>query len=124
MPKKHHIGFNHAWDGIIYALKTQKNFIFHTLIGVSALAMGIALQTTKTELLILCILFVLGVVVEMVNTAVESVVDLVTEEWHKDAKLAKDVSSGAMLVYAIGAGLIALMILIPRLISLFNPLTY
>ncbi len=116
MPKKHHIGFNHAWRGIKYAFATQKNFLVHLFLGICALTAGIVLNASRLELLLLLLLFTLGLVVEMINTSIESVVDLVTEEWKENARLAKDISSGAMLIFAIGSSLIALLVLIPKFI--------
>lgn len=113
--KIHHISFLHAWDGIKYAFTNHPNFKVHLLLGTLALVTASILKVTQVELIILIVLFVIGLVVEMINTAIESVVDLVTQEWRQHAKIAKDVSAGAMLVYAFGASLISAIILFPKL---------
>lgn len=111
----HNINFKSAWAGIVYAMTSQKNFIVHLAIGTSTILLGMILKVGQIELLFLMLLFCLGLVVEMVNTAVESVVDLVTEEWKLHAKNAKDVAAGAMLIYALGSALIAGVILLPKI---------
>lgn len=117
MPKKtHSIGFDHALEGIIFAFTHHPNFIFHLLIGSLALTAGIILDVSSVEFLLLFILFIIGLVIEMINTAIESVVDLVTQEWRQNAKIAKDVASGAMLIFALGSSLIAFLIFVPKLI--------
>ncbi len=117
--RTHTIGFGHAWQGIIHAFTHHPNFLVHLFLGTSALLAGLLLHISRFELLILLSLFVLGLVVEMVNTAIESVVDLVTQEWRQSAKLAKDISSGAMLIYAVGSSIIALSILVPKLLTFY-----
>lgn len=63
-------------------------------------------------ILVLTIVFGLGI--EMVNTSIEAMTDLITREWHKEAKIAKDVSAGMMLLAATGAVCVALLIFLPR----------
>lgn len=121
MPRKHYIGFNHAWDGIKYAFKSQKNFHYHLFLGISALLAAKFMQVGEIQLWVLFLLFIFGLTIEMFNTAIESVVDLVTEEWRENAKRAKDVSSGAMLVFATGATIATAIILIPPFLSLLEP---
>lgn len=120
MEKKHYIGFNHAWGGIKYAFLTQKNFLVHLTLGSIAVTTGILLRIPVTQVLLLILLFILGLVIEMVNTSIESVVDLVTDEWRENAKLAKDISSGAMLIFAFGASIMAGLILFPPFLNLFK----
>lgn len=56
----------------------------------------------------------------MINTSIESITDLVTKEWHTDAKIAKDVSSGMVLMAVIGAAIVGLIIFIPKFILIIN----
>ncbi len=116
----HRVGFQHAWRGIIYSFASQPNFQIH--VGVSLLVIiamiYFPLETWERVVLIFCI--VLGLVVEMVNTAIESVVDLVTGEWRQSAKTAKDTAAGAMLLTAVATSVIGLAILWPHLSGLFG----
>lgn len=113
----HRVGFQHAWRGILYSFTTQPNFQIHIGISliVSILMIYFPLETWERVVLIFCI--VLGLVVEMVNTAVESVVDLVTQEWRQSAKIAKDVASGAMLLTAIATMIVGFVILGPHILA-------
>jgi diacylglycerol kinase len=65
--------------------------------------------------IILILTVLTGFTVEFLNTAIESVCDLVTTEWRKDIKIAKDVAAAMMLVYAIGSLLIAFLLFFPHL---------
>ena len=113
--KTHTISFQHAWAGLLHALLTQPNFIIH--LGLSLLVVIAALLTHITALywLILALTITIGLVIELLNTAIESTVDLATSDFHPLAKIAKDTAAAAMLVYAVGAVVIALIIFIPQL---------
>ena len=105
---KHTISFKHAWDGIVYAFSSQPNFRIHLIFSVLACGMAWWLNVSSTKWLVLIMTIVGGLIVEMINTAVESMVDLITQERRLDAKFAKDVAAGAMLIYAIGSLFVAL----------------
>jgi diacylglycerol kinase len=102
--------FQHAVDGCFWAFKTQKNFKVHFLIAflVIVLAWWREVEATKWLILFLAILF--GLTVEMANTAMEKIVDLVTEEYRLNAKIAKDVAAGMMLVMAVGLAVIGILV--------------
>lgn len=109
----HHVGFNHAWEGLRFAFGNHPNFKIHIMISVGVVGLGYLLGISLIEWVLLVFAIVLGLVVEMMNTAIEAVVDLVTEEWRLSAKIAKDVASGAMLLAAIGTTVVGLMVLGP-----------
>ncbi len=115
----HHIGFSHAWEGLTHTFTSHPNFKIHLAISTLALALAVFLEVSTLELGILLLCVTLGLTIELVNTAIESVVDLVTQEWRQSAKLAKDISSGAMLVTAIGTAVVGILILAPKLIKIF-----
>lgn len=114
--RKHHISFKNAIAGIVWAFQTQPNFLVHSLLAVLVLVLGYILQVHENELLILifAIIFCLGC--EMINTSIEAMTDLISKEWRKDAKIAKDVSAGMMLLSAFGAFIIGCIIFIPKLL--------
>ena len=114
----HKIGFNHAWDGLVHAFKHHPNIRIHLFISLLVILVALILQVTYIELLILILCIILGIVIELVNTAIESVVDLVTEEWRLSAKNAKDVASAAVLITAIGTSIIGLLIFLPYLLRM------
>jgi diacylglycerol kinase len=115
---RHHISIKAAHEGIHYAFSTQPNFLYHLFFSTLAILGGLLLGISKIEWLIIIFTIITGFVIEMANTAVESVVDLVTDQWHKDAKIAKDVAAGMMLLYAYGAVILAGIIFIPRVVDL------
>lgn len=116
--REHHISFKHAWEGLVWAFTTQPNFKVHILLSIFVLILGLIFQITYTEMTILVLTIVFGLGIEMVNTSVEALADLVTTEYKKSAKIAKDVSAGMMLLTAVGAICVASFIFIPRIFIL------
>jgi diacylglycerol kinase (ATP) len=109
--------FRHAFAGLWHALRTQRNTRIHLVIAAIVVALGLWLQISFAEwaVLVLTIGFVL--VSEMLNTMAESLVDLITPDYHPHAKIVKDVAAGAVLLGAIIAVLVGLLILGPPLWS-------
>lgn len=113
---RHTISFMHAFDGLVWAVRTQPNFRVHLVISTAAVILGLAVSLTPIEWVVIVFTIVLGLSAEMVNTSVEAVTDLVTSEYRKDAKIAKDVAAGMMLVTAAGAVIVALLVFGPHLV--------
>lgn len=106
-----------AWKGIRVAFISERHLRFHGLAALSALIGALILQFSFIEWIIV-ILVVIGMIsLELVNTAIETVVDLVQPEWHQEAGKAKDIAAGACLIYACGAAVIGVMLYIPKLIN-------
>src|SRR3712207_1981194 len=103
--------FDHAYRGLIYAVRTQRNMRIHVIISVLVLVASLLVGVSKLELAVLILVILLVFITEMFNTAMEFAVDLVTKEYHPLAKLAKDVSAGAVLVSSVGAVLVGYLIL-------------
>jgi diacylglycerol kinase len=112
----HHISFKHAGEGLLTAIKTQPNFRVHLLATFTVAALGYNLSLTPTEWLILTLIITLVMVTELINTAIEATVDLLTSEHHLMAKTAKDVAAAAVLLAAIASLLIGSIIFLPKLI--------
>ena len=115
---KHHISFKHAIDGILYCVRTQPNFRLHLFAAILVIFLGKYLKIESTEWIILAFTIILVLVAEMVNTALESMTDLITKEYHQEAKIAKDVSAGMVLVSAISAVIVGVIIFLPYLTKL------
>ena len=113
--KSHHISFIHAADGIKTAFKTQPNFKIHLTISCFVVLLAYGLKVTNLEWAILFFVIATGLSIELINTAIEYTVDLLTDEYHLLAKYAKDTAAGAMLVYAILSIVIAAVIFLPYL---------
>ena len=103
--------FEHAYRGVISAVRTQRNMRFHVFAAVAVLIGSLLLGVGELELAVLVLTIVVVFVTEMLNTALEFVVDLVTEEYPPLARLAKDVSAGAVLVSSVGAVLVGYLVL-------------
>ncbi len=115
--RKHHISVKTALAGIRWALRTQPNFRVHLVLSAMAIIGGWVFRVTSIEMLILVFTIVLGLSAEMINTALEAMTDLITREWRTEAKIAKDVSAGMMLVTAVGALIVAAVIFIPHILG-------
>ncbi|HYH04732.1 MAG TPA: diacylglycerol kinase [Bacillota bacterium] len=92
--------FNYAFEGILYALKTQRNMRLHFVATVAVLLGSLVLKIKKADFLILILTIAFVVVAEMINTAIEATIDLITKEYHPLAAVAKNVAAGAVLVAA------------------------
>ncbi len=114
MFKKHTISFKNAFNGLIWALKTQPNYRIHLSLSLIAIGLGFWLKISNTEFLTIIFLITVGMVIETINTAIESTTDAIDTKIREDLRISKDVSAAAMLIYAIGAVIIALMIFIPK----------
>ncbi|MCX6794250.1 MAG: diacylglycerol kinase family protein [Candidatus Gottesmanbacteria bacterium] len=113
--RKHTISFKHAFAGLAWAIRTQPNFRVHLVLSAIALGLSAYFQITRTEWAIIIFTIVLGLTAEFINTAIESMTDLITHEWRAEAKVAKDVAAGMMLTVAVGAVIVALFIFLPYL---------
>lgn len=107
--------FNYAIEGIIYSIRTQRNMKIHMLATIIVLTATFFYDLSKVELLIITITITLVIVAEMINTAVECAIDATTNFYHPLAKIAKNVSAGAVLVTAINAVLVGYVVFWDRL---------
>lgn len=111
--------FKYAFAGIYSGIKTEQNMKIHVIIMILVIIFGIILNISKSELIICIILFGLVISLELINTAIENTVDLITNEKNLKAKIAKDTAAGAVLVSAIASVIIGLIIFIPKIMELF-----
>ena len=111
--------FRYAFRGLWYCLRNERNMKIHACMAVLVTAAGTVLRISLQEWLICFILFGMIFSLEMVNTAIEAVVDLVTREYHPLAGLAKDVAAGAVLIASIFAAVIGCIIFVPKVFRLF-----
>lgn len=109
-------------DGISYVTKNEKNFKREIALGIIALTLSYILKIDKIEFIIVLTMICLVLTTEIINTAIERTVDLVTKEYHELARIAKDVSAGSVLVTSIFALIIGIIIFIPKIITLLGGL--
>jgi diacylglycerol kinase (ATP) len=117
--------FNHAFQGLVYAVRHQRNMRIHLVIAVGVMVGSVLLDLDKLQLVavLLSVMFVL--VTELINSAVETAVDMMTDQYDPRAKAAKDLSAGAVLVAAMNALVVAYLVLAERLTtSSFKVLSY
>ena len=107
--------FHYAFQGWGYVLRTQRNAWIHSLIATVVFFLGLWLDLSPQDWAIIVLTAALVFTAEFINTAIESVVDLATQEHHPLAKAGKDVGAAAVLVAALAAILVGLLILGPPL---------
>jgi diacylglycerol kinase (ATP) len=95
--------FNNAIEGVVHVLRTQRNMRIHFAIAVAVLAVAAAVGVSKLELVALLLAIAFVLVAEMINTAVESAIDVSTTAFDPMAKLAKDIAAGAVLIASVNA---------------------
>jgi diacylglycerol kinase (ATP) len=104
---------NVAIEGIIYAVKTERHMRYHLLAAVFVLILSLVLNISRIEFTLLCTAIILVIITELLNTAIETTVDMISEEFHPKAKLAKDIAAGVVLVASLGALMLAYLVLYP-----------
>ncbi len=109
--------FGHAFAGIWHVVRTQRNFRIQICAGAAVIVAGWGWQISPAEWVALLAMIALVLTLEMVNTAVEALVDLVTQEYHPLAKVAKDVAAGAVLVAALFALSVGVVIFLPKILD-------
>lgn len=119
------ISFKYAWAGLSYAFQTQRNFRLHVALGALALSLGVFLQVKSVEMAVIGLTTGAVLAMELLNTALESVVDLTVQQaYHELAKIAKDCAAGAVLISALAAMLVAGSILLPPLLAKISEVSY
>lgn len=112
--------FKYAIEGIISSFKTERNMKIHVLAMIVVIALGLFFKLNKVEWCFIIIAIASVISAELFNTAIETVVDMVSPERNPKAKLTKDIAAGAVLVVAIGAAIIGFIIFGPQIINVFS----
>jgi diacylglycerol kinase (ATP) len=95
--------FNYAFEGIIHVLRTQRNMRIHFVAAALVLIAALATGVSKLELIALLLAIAFVMIAEMINTAIEGAVDVSTTSFDPNAKLAKDIAAGAVLIATVNA---------------------
>lgn len=111
--------FKYAIEGIISAFKSERNLKIHTIITIIIVIAGIYFKLSNIEWITCVLIIALVIGSELFNTAIERMVDLLSPEIRKNAKLAKDISAGAVFIFAISAVVIGLLLFIPKIVECF-----
>jgi diacylglycerol kinase len=108
--------FRYAWAGIWYTFKNERNFRIHSAAMVAVLLMAKLFELSLIELSILFIVIGIVLALELINTAIECVVDLASPEYHELAKAAKDTASGAVFIFSMVAIVIGVLFFLPPIL--------
>lgn len=114
------LSFKYAIRGILTALKEEPNLKFHFLAAIAAVFLSYILNLSRGDFIIIILLIGFVISLELTNTAIEAVVDAFTDKEHPRAKLAKDISAGAVLAAAVTAGVLGMIIFLPYLNTFLN----
>ena len=114
-PKSWAQSANLAIEGIIYSVKTQRHMRYHLFVALAVLVLSLVLDISRIQFVLLCVAIVLVLVTEMMNTAIEVVVDMIAKTYDPLAKTAKDIAAGVVLIASIGALMLAYLILYPAI---------
>lgn len=109
----------HALDGIEYAINNERNIKIEILMGIIVSIAGFILKINLLEWLVLVLLIGTILSLELINTAIERCVDLVTKEYKELAKAAKDAAAGAVFIMSAFSVIIGIIIFLPKIIKLF-----
>lgn len=112
--------FGYAFEGIWTGIRKERNMKIHCIAIIAVTCAGTLFHITQVQWCICLLLFALIASLELVNTAVEAVVDLVTEEKKPLAKIAKDTAAGAVLFSALVSVIIGIIIFLPYVLELIQ----
>ena len=104
---------NFAIEGILHGTKTQRHLRYHLLSAAFVLILSYVLGISRNDFLIVALAVIAVLLAELLNTAIEALVDMVSPEQSDKAKIAKDVAAGAVLTTAFGAAVIGYLVLLP-----------
>lgn len=107
--------FKNAISGIINTISTERNMKIHIAVSILVLILSFSYKLTGIELLIVFITIALVLICELFNTAVEKLIDLITDVYHPKAKIIKDTAAGAVLLVAILSVIVAYIIFFDRI---------
>ena len=117
--KKFFHSFSYPIKGLKYAYRNEQNLAVDVGIALLVIVFGFIFRVNRYEWAILALTIGLVISCELINTAIEATVDLVTEEYHPLAKVAKDTSAAAVFIFAIVAVIVGIIIFLPKIIALF-----
>lgn len=118
MPKRFIRSYKFAQAGVRYALQSQRNMWIHSVLAFAVLTAAVSFQISLTEWLFVITMITLVFAFELVNTAIEEVVNMIQPEPHPLAALAKNSSAAAVLVMSGGAAMVGLIIFLPKILKL------
>ena len=107
-------------NGIKYIFKNERNFRIQLVCAVLAIIVGVLLKLSFNQLAIIALVIFLVLLTEYLNTVIEVIVDMYTEEYNEKAKIAKDVSAGAVTLMATCSVIIGIIMYLPAFLNYIN----
>ncbi|MGI6216233.1 MAG: diacylglycerol kinase family protein [Coriobacteriales bacterium] len=107
-----------AIAGIVKTFKTERNMAIFVVVAIIALVLCAVLRCTPVEWCIVIIMIALVFTTELINTAIESAVDLTTSEFHPKAKDAKDIAAGAVFFISMASAVVGIIVYITAFLRL------
>lgn len=126
MSKKHSAvkSFGYAGNGVKEAFQNEPNFRVHVIAGAISIILAFVFHFSATKLAVLVLTITLVIILELLNTAIEKVVDKVSPNYSPLAKIAKDVSAAAVLLAAFSAVLVGILLFLPNILQLLSSLAH
>lgn len=112
--------FKYAFTGLITSIKEEKSMIVHLLIAIVVIIFSLAIKISITSWPIIVVTIGFVITIELLNTSIENLIDMVSFKYNINAKKVKDISAAATLIVALMSVAIALLIFIPRIIEIVN----
>lgn len=110
---------HYALQGLLAALRSEKNMRFHVVAAVLVIAAGIWLHISTVEWLVIILCIALVISFELMNTAIEQLCNIVMIQKHPVIKNVKDIAAGAVLIVSIASGVVGILIFLPKLLLFF-----
>lgn len=111
--------FKYAFQGLKYAFKYEQNILVHALATILVILAGFCFKLSSLEWIAIFLIIGLVIATELINTSIEATIDLITDQVHPLAKVAKDTAAAAVLTFGITAIIIGLIIFIPKIMEMF-----
>jgi len=117
MSKEHSTpkSFKYAFDGIKLTFQNEPNFRIQIVLGIISILLGIFLNISQMEWLILITIIFMVLLLELINSSLEALVDLISPEINEKAKIAKDTAAGAVLIASILSLIVGIVLFLPKI---------
>ncbi|MDD4477369.1 MAG: diacylglycerol kinase family protein [Candidatus Paceibacterota bacterium] len=114
--------FSHAFKGLVYVFKSERNFRIQTLAALITACLAVYFSLKAWEIITLILLILLVMIMEIINTALEYFSDMMKPRLHHYVEVVKDMMAGGVLLSSIGSIAIGVIIFLPRLMDFFKSL--
>lgn len=112
--------FSYAGSGIKEAFKSEPNFRIHIIVGILSVILGFFLKFSLEKFAILALTISFVIVLELINTVIEKLVDAISPNFSPEAKIIKDLSAGIVLISALSAVAVGLLLYLPSILQLLS----